>query len=77
MHQIGSNIRIFDKYPFFVQVDYAAFTSMYLPNLELLLFLVVLALPNASMIGFVAKKVSHQKGLDHMLSAVQLKWTYP
>lgn len=30
------------------------FTSIYLPNLELLLFLVVLALPNASIIGFVA-----------------------
>lgn len=30
-------------------------TSIYFPNLELLSFLVVLALPKASMIGFVAK----------------------
>lgn len=32
---------------------------MYLPNLELLLFLVVLALPKASIIGFVAKENFH------------------
>jgi hypothetical protein len=49
---------------------------MYLPNLELLLFLVVLALPNASMIGFVAKGCHTVQGLDYFFGYL-FHVTYP